>query len=830
MARSFAAGLPIEAVLPSLLAALADRPNAVLEAPPGAGKTTCVPLALLDQPWLGSRKIVMLEPRRLAARAAARRMAAMLDEAVGETVGYRIRLDSKIGPRTRIEVVTEGVLTRMLQDDPGLEGIGVVLFDEFHERSLNADLGLALCLETQAGLRDELRLVVMSATLDGEPVARLMGGASRVTGEGRSYPVDIRWLDRPYSGRFDEAVSALVLRALDEEPEGDLLVFLPGQGEIRRVQARLEERCQDLVIAPLYGDLPQAAQDAALFPLPGRRKVVLATAIAETSLTIEGIRVVIDGGQMRLPRFDPNGGMTRLVTLPVSKASAEQRRGRAGRLMPGVCYRLWTEAAHRALPSFTTPEIAEADLAPLVLELARWGVAEVAQLAWLDPPPAAAYAQAVDLLQRLGGLDQTGRVTPHGRAMGGLGLHPRLAHMVLKGRALGLGSLACDLAALLSERDILRNTADADLRLRVEALSHGNGAQPRVDRGGTQRVREGARQLRRQLGIGAATERIDEAGRLLAFAYPDRIGLRRGSAGLQYRLSNGRGAFFAEPQPLVTAEALAVAELDGERREARIFLAAPLTLQEIDSDFAEQIVTLDSVAWDPREQAVASRRQRRLGELVLSEGKLTDPPRAAVLAALLTGIRDLGLGCLPWNSASQTFRQRVAFLARQDDGAWPDLSDAALMAGLEDWLGPWLDGVSRRAHLDRLDLLAVLEALLSWEQKKALERTAPTHVVVPSGSRLPIDYAGEMPVLAVRLQEMFGMADTPEIAAGRVRLTLHLLSPARRPVQVTQDLASFWSNTYRQVKSDLKGQYPRHYWPDDPLQAEPTARAKPRGT
>jgi ATP-dependent helicase HrpB len=855
--------LPIEPVLPALLDALATGRNAVLQAPPGAGKTTRVPLALLDQPWLGAAKIVMLEPRRLAARAAARRMAAMLGEQVGETVGYRIRMDSKIGPKTRIEVVTEGILTRMMQDDPGLEGVGIVLFDEFHERSLNADLGLALCLETQASLRDDLRLVAMSATLDGEPVARLMGGAPLVTSEGRSFPVEIRWLDKPLAGRFEDGVASLVFRALDEVPEGDILVFLPGQGEIRRVQARLADGDSSILVTPLYGDLSQEAQDAALRPQPGRRKVVLSTSIAETSLTIEGVTVVVDGGQMRVPRFDPNGGMTRLVTVAVSKASAEQRRGRAGRLGPGACYRLWTEATHRGLAPFSAPEIAEADLAPLALELARWGVADPTAMAWLEVPPAAAYAQAVALLGRLGGLDGEGKITRHGRRMAELPLHPRLAHSVLKGAELGLGGLACDIAALLSERDILRGERDADLRLRLEMLRDPRGGS--VDRGGVARVREVAKQLRRLVkvpgppppqplpargrgsrpaaieaaakgtdvparrGTYEESSNIDDAGLLLAFAYPDRIALRRGGQGLQYRLSNGRGAFFAQPEALATEDLLAVADLDGDKRESRIFLAAPLTIAELEEHF--EITQGETVAWDSREQLVAARRQRRLGELVLKDEALSSPSREAVAAAMIAGIREIGLNCLPWTPAAEALRARVNFLRRVEGEAWPDLSDAALLTGLEDWLAPWLDGISRRAHLARLDIHGALDALLPWEMKRQLDAEAPTHVAVPSGSRIPIDYAsGEIPVLAVRLQEMFGLADTPAIGGGRVKLVLHLLSPARRPVQVTQDLASFWANAYKQVKADLKGQYPKHYWPDDPMQAEPTARAKPRGT
>ena len=499
---------------------------------------------------------------------------------------------------------------------------------------------------------------------------------------------------------------------------------------------------------------------------------------------------------------------------------------------PGVCYRLWTEAAHRALPAFAAPEIAEADLAPLALELACWGVSDPAAMAWLEPPPAASYAQAVDLLKRLGALDAVERITAHGRAMARLGLHPRLAHMVLRGKALGLGVLACSLAALLSERDILRGPKDADVRLRLEALADPRGAA--VDRGGVQRVRDAARQLRRQAGVKDEADSLaqagEQAGLLLAFAYPDRIALRRGGGGLSYRMTNGRGAFFAQPEPLATQDLLAVADLDGDKRDARIFLAAPLSMLEVEENFADQITVSETVTWDSREQLVAARRQRKLAELSLKDEALTVPSKAAVLTAMLAGITEMGLTGLPWNDACAALRARVGFLRRAEGDAWPDWSDAALMASLGQWLAPWLDGVSRKSHLARLDMAAVLDALLPWDRRKVLDAEAPTHVVVPSGSRIPIDYSGENPVLAVRLQEMFGLADTPLVASGRVKLTLHLLSPARRPVQVTQDLASFWANAYKQVKADLKGQYPKHYWPDDPMQAEPTARAKPRGT
>jgi ATP-dependent helicase HrpB len=831
---SVLSALPIDPVLPDISRALGTAPNAVLQAPPGAGKTTRVPLALLDEPWLAGSKIVMLEPRRLAARAAARRMADMLGEAVGETVGYRVRMDSKVGPKTRIEVVTEGILIRQLQRDPALEGIGAVLFDEFHERSLDADLGLALCLQTQSVLRDDLRLLVMSATLDGTAVARLLDRAPVITSEGRAFPVETRHIDPSGARRIEDAVASATLTALKEET-GNILVFLPGVAEIRRVEKLLVQASAGpgVLIAPLYGDLPQDRQDAAIGPTPpGLRKIVLATSIAETSLTIEGIRLVIDSGLMRVSRFDPGGGMTRLETIKVSQASADQRRGRAGRLEPGVCYRLWPQGQHRALPPHTAPEMLAADLAPLALELAQWGVSDPADLRWLDPPPTPAYAQARDLLRRLGALDGDGRLTAHGGNMASLGMHPRLAHMVLRARNLGCGALACQLAALLGERDILTGQPgeqrDSDIRRRVETLRSGDQKLWSV-----RQVTAQARQWQRQLGIAAGTGNVGDTGRVLALAYPDRIAQRRPGSDGQYRLSNGRGAFFQKMEPLAAEDFLAVADLDGAKREARIFLAAPLTLAEIEEDFADTIEISESIAWDSREEAVLARRQRRLGELVLKDEPLPDPGGARTAQAFCQGVRELGLAVLPWTRELENFRARVEFLRRfePEGSGWPDLSDDALLASLEDWLAPFLTGLTRRAHLKRLDLGSALRSPLPWDRQRDLEEAAPTHVTVPSGSRIPLDYTGgDVPVLAVRLQEMFGLAETPKLAHGRVPLVLHLLSPAHRPMQVTSDLASFWANTYRHVRADLKGKYPKHYWPDDPLEAEPTSRAKRRGT
>jgi ATP-dependent helicase HrpB len=816
--------LPVDEALPRLKAVLAARNAAVLVAPPGAGKTTRVPLALLDAPWLGSRKIVMQEPRRLAARAAARRMAATLGEAVGETVGYRVRLDSRVGPRTRIEVVTDGLFLRMLQDDPALEGIGCVIFDELHERGLEIDLAFALVRESQAALREDLRVIAMSATLDAGPVAERLGGASLVESAGRMFPVATRYLDRAARGRIEDTTASAIRAALREEA-GSALVFLPGAGEIRRVRERLADLGPDIDVAPLYGDLPAAAQDLAIAPAPaGRRKVVLATAIAETSLTIEGVRIVIDAGLMRVPRFSPRSGMTRLETVRVSQASADQRRGRAGRLEPGVCYRLWTEEAQRGLLPFTPPEILDADLAPLALELAAWGASDAATLPWLTLPPAASLTAARALLADLGALDPNGAITPHGRAMARLGQHPRLAHLVLKGRALGQGRIAALLAAILGERDFLRlppGQRDVDLRHRVEIALGGKGD------GALRLIRESARRL---MPRDARNERPDIAmtGALLALAYPDRIGRRRPGTAGRYLLSGGRGAALTEGDPMANEEFLVVADLDGSTQDARIFLAAPTGPAEIEDLFAERIVDEEIVQWQAREGAVLARRRRRLGALFLEDKPLAGPDPEKVKAAMLDGVRQLGIAALPWSDDLAKWRRRVAFL-RTLDSAWPDLSDAALLASLNEWLSPFLVGVSRRDHLARVDLAAALKALVPWDRQRALDRLAPTHIEVPSGSRVPIDYADPAePTLSVRLQEMFGLTDTPRVADGKVALTIHLLSPARRPVQVTRDLAGFWAGGYKAVKAELKGRYPRHYWPDDPLVAEPTARVRPR--
>ena len=834
--------LPIDEVLPALRQALRERHEAVLEAPPGAGKTTRVPLALLNEPWLAGQRIVMLEPRRLAARAAAERLASELGEKVGETVGYRIRLDSKVGPTTRIEVVTEGILTRRLQEDPALEGVGLLIFDEFHERSLDADLALALSLNGRELFRDEqpLKILLMSATLEGERLASLLDDAPVLRSEGRMYPVAMRW-GRPFvPGEFIEPrVVQTVLDAIHDET-GSVLVFLPGQAEIRRVTQQLADALgqrSDIALCPLHGELDLAAQRAAIEPAPsGTRKVVLATNIAETSLTIDGVRVVIDAGLARVPRFDPGSGMTRLDTQRISRASATQRAGRAGRLEPGVCYRLWSEDQHAQLAAYGSAEILQADLAGLALQLARWGVTPE-QLTWLDVPPAASYAQAQQLLERLGALGGP-KLTAHGEAMAQLPAHPRIAHLLLRGHDLGLAAMACDVAALLGERDILRG-AGADVHSRLALLS-GESRAARGGQGGVQRARQLARQYQGYLRGKPAqpvadTDHSRWLGALLALAYPDRIAQQRKPGGAEYRLANGRAALFSEVDGLMKQPWLVVADLGSRQgqREERIYLAAEFDPALLDGVLSEQVSVVNQLDWDEREGVLRAERQRKVGELVLSREPLTGLDEASRTQALVNLVRRKGLELLPWTPELRQWQARVALLrqldvSNQGQSEWPDVSDAALLAELEDWLGPYVGRVSRLSHFANLDLSSIVHNLLKWPLPQRLDELAPQHIKVPSSSSVRLDYSEHPPILAVRLQELFGLADTPRIAGGRQVVKLHLLSPARRPVQVTQDLANFWRSTYAEVKKDLKGRYPKHYWPDDPLVAEATARAKPR--
>ena len=808
-------GLPIEAVLPELSRALAMAPAAVLEAPPGAGKTTLVPLRLAEAPWLAGQRILMLEPRRLATRAAARRMAGLLGEEVGQTVGYAMRFERKRSAAMRIEVVTEGLLTRRLQRDPALEGYGLVIFDEFHERSLDADLALALCLEVQAALRPELRLLVMSATLDGAAVAELLGGVPRLRSEGRTFPVRVEHLPPRAGERLEQTVARAVGHALAVAPDS-MLVFLPGAAEIRRAQGLLAGCGAE--IHALHGELGRAEQDAALRPAPaGRRKVVLATNIAETSLTIEGIGVVIDAGLERRQHFAPRSGMSRLVTLPVSRASAEQRRGRAGRLGPGYCLRLWSVEEERGRAERRPAEIEEADLAPLALELAAWGVRDAAELRLPTPPPEGALAQARALLRELEALDGAGAITPLGRKMAELPLHPRLAFMVLRAREHGLLPTAVAVAALLGGRLPDR---DLDLARQVERL----GAR-------APELREVVRtqaQLARLLEAGAGEAVPAEVGAVVGLAFPDRLAQARPGVRGSFRLSNGRGARLDAHEPLAQAGWLAVAEIE-DGQEGRIRLAAATDLATLERLQGERFRTVEVVAWDAREQVVRARRELRLGALLIREQALASPDPGQVAAALCAGIRARGLQALSWSDGAGRLRDRMAFLARLEPGRWPAVGNAELLARLEGWLAPWLAGRRRLAELQDLDLAAILGRMLDPALRRELERRAPATVTVPTGRQVAVDYAADPPALAVRLQELFGLAATPAVDEGRVPLSLQLLSPAQRPIAVTRDLATFWAGGYAAVRKEMRGRYPKHPWPEDPLAAPPTARAKPPG-
>lgn len=788
--------LPIEDVLDDVITAVKTTGLCVLQAPPGAGKTTRVPLALLEAGAFEGR-LILLEPRRLAARTAAERMALSLNENVGQTIGYRMRGESRTGPETRIEVVTEGILTRMVQSNPELPGVGCVVFDEFHERSLNGDLGLALCCEVREALRDDLNVVVMSATLDAAPVAALLNGAPIVTSDGRAFPVETRWLERPFRGRLETEMAALITQAVSET-EGSLLAFLPGEGEIRRVQGNLD--LPGIDIRPLYGALPFAQQRAAIAPSAGR-KLVLATAIAETSLTIEDVRVVVDGGRARRARFDPGSGMSRLITEKVSRAEAEQRRGRAGRVAEGVCYRLWAKAEEGALPAFPPAEIEAADLAALALELANWGAAPH-DLAFLTQPPEGAYAEARALLGLLGALDPSGRITSHGRRLAAMPLHPRLAHML----ALA-SSDAAPLAALMSERDPMGRSTGADIALRLR----GDG-----DQKAQNRIRAEAKRLRR-----FANGPDRSLGEMCALAYPDRIGLRRKGERPRYVLSGGKGAAFDEGDGLSGQRLIVATDLDGETREARIRLAAPLAESELRELFSDQIHWIEHCAWSKRDRRVEARKQERFGALVLNDQIWRDAPQDAITSALLEGVRDLGLGCLTWSKAATLLRARVAMVPELAD--W---SDAALLGTLEAWLAPYLGGLRTAPDLKSIDVASALRASLSYEATARLDQEVPAQFTTPLGRRTPIDYSTEQPGISVRLQELFGQTTHPMVGRSPLRVTL--LSPGGKPVQVTMDLPGFWASSYADVRKDMRGQYPRHPWPEDPTQADPTLRAKPR--
>jgi ATP-dependent helicase HrpB len=820
------AKLPVFEVLPQIEAALRNHASAVLVAPPGAGKTTVVPLALRGADWAAEKKIIVLEPRRLAARAAAERMADLLGENVGETVGLRMRLISRASSATRVEVVTEGVFARMILDDPELGGIGAVIFDEYHERSLDGDFGLALALDTQTHLRPDLRLLVMSATMDGARVGRLLGdGAPLIEAQGRAFPVETIYLGRDPQERIEPALLRATRKALAEE-SGSILVFLPGQGEITRLAGLLDEAIRDpaVEIAPLYAALDRAGQDRAIAPTqPGRRKIVLATSIAETSLTIEGVRVVIDSGLARVPRYEPDRGLTRLETVRVSRAAADQRRGRAGRTAPGICYRLWQEAANGALEAFAAPEILNSDLSGFLLDCTAWGARDPANdLRFLDPPPEPAIKEARALLTSLDAIDATGALTDEGRAMRAIALPPRLARMLVEAKAIGEAELAAEVSVLLTERNL--GGDGTDLVARIERFRRERGA--RADD-----ARKLVRSLLKQANADGGRNDATEAGRHLAAAFPDRIAKARGKPG-EFLMANGRAASL-EPHDALAREAyLATGEISGRAAAARILLAAPLTLAEIETLAGADIVTRDDLQYDAARERIVARRQRRLGVLILAEQTLSAADHPDASRILAEGIAQSHFTRLPWSKALGQWRDRVNFLrANEGDDAWPDLSDATLQANAVDWLAPFLSGKAALSDIETSDLEAALHALLPYDMQKRLEAEAPTHFETPAGSRIAVDYAAENgPLVSARVQEFYGLQQHPSLAKGKVPLTLELLSPAHRPVQITRDLPGFWRGSWASVKTDMKGRYPRHLWPDDPAKAAPTTRAKPRGT
>ena len=824
---------PIHEVLPELLAGLADNPSAVLTAEPGSGKTTIVPLVLLGQSWLEGKKIIMLEPRRLAARAAAARLSELAGDRLGGLVGYRVRFDSRVSKKTRIEVVTEGVIIRMLQNDPELKDVGLVIFDEFHERSLQADLALALCMDVRQ-IRDDLKILVMSATIDAAGIAGLLGDAPVISGRGRCFPVTVHYLERPSTEDVVNRTTRGIEKALYEQ-DGDILVFLPGAGEIRAVQSRFVDR-QELACLVLYGDLPLAEQNR-VFDRGDGRRLILSTPIAETSLTIEGITTVVDSGLLRSPRFDPASGLTRLETIPVSKASAEQRAGRGGRLGPGYCYRLWTEAEQYSKADYLVPEIINNDLAPLMLELALWGVSDPAQLQWPDPPRLGQVKQARELLQELEAIDEKRTITPLGRELAGLPLHPRLGLMLIRGREQNMGSIACKLAAILNNRDPLkgeagRQSADIEDRLRLLEVFEKEGSRPVRARGGDPTgcrriLQEAAQYLKLLNSRESDRDRKGRAGNLLANAYPDRIALKRPGAE-QFLLASGRGAVLPEGDHLNHNELIVATSLDRGRKQGRIFLAASLSMAEFRTDHGHLVKTAKVVRWDDEKLRVVAVQEKQYGSLVLSEKNWPGAGPQLIIDCLLQAIQRTGPDCLPWDRKSRDLQARLQTLHLWQPDSWPPVADDSLMTDLA-WLTPYLNNAKSFKDLQKLDMTTILLAGLSWEKQQELDRLAPSHLQVPSGSRIRLRYRpGESPVMPVRIQEVFGLQETPAVANSKIKVTLHLLSPAQRPIQVTSNLAAFWQNTYQEVKKELAGRYPKHFWPDDPLTAKATSRAKPR--
>jgi ATP-dependent helicase HrpB len=856
--------LPIEDVIDDIKEVLSRQRYTVVQAPPGAGKTTLVPLALLDEVWLSGKKIIMLEPRRIAVRAAAGRMAELLNEKVGKTVGYHVRMDRVVGPKTRIEVVTEGILTRRIQNDPSLEGVGLIIFDEFHERNLNSDLGLALTMESCEVFCDKLRVLVMSATLDGERVSQLMGDAPVITSKGKSWPVKTRYVplekNRSYPGQLVNECAALIQRVVAGE-DGDILVFLPGVYEIKRVETILNDNLkvtgkkdtnikdinnkdQRLSIVPLFGNLTKEQQDFAISPSQdGFRKIVLSTPIAETSITIDGISIVIDSGLMRVPKYFSGTGMGRLETISVSKSSADQRRGRAGRTKPGICYRMWAESHNGMLKEFNTPEILNTDLTAFVLELAAWGVTNISDLKLLDLPPESSVKQAKEILVDLGALDPNGMITTHGKKMTGPGIHPRLAHMIIKGDNIGCGSLACHIAAILSERDFIifkdRNQ-DADISLRLEILKIVRGGRKFSDRnitlnhGVLKRILRDASRFEKIIKTRYDLSDITKAGNLLAFAYPERI-MQMGSGteksiGVNGIMASGKRAFLQQGDSLTLFDYIVIASLDGKTSNSRIYLGAPYSKEDLIHDFKDKLETVITVKWDKRSKGVIAKKELKYGALVLEREGLKDIDQELLSSKMIDGINEMGLSSLPWNKKLRSFQARAVFLYRTGKYKnFPDIRDTRLIDTLDSWLKPFIQGVSKASQLKKIDLKSALDSHFTWENKQKIKVDAPSSMLVPSGSILPLKYPekGEdlSPVLAVRLQELFGLEETPRVANGEP-ITIHLLSPASRPVQVTKDLKNFWKTTYGDVKKELKGRYPKHYWPDDPLKAMPTNRVK----
>ena len=837
MPRSFGPPLPIDTALPELARTLAGNNAAVLVAPPGAGKTTRVPLALLDEPWAKGGKIIVLEPRRIAARASAERMAQSLGERVGETVGYRVRFGSKVSRATRIEVVTEGIFSRQILQDPELTGIAAVLFDEFHERSLDADLGLALARDAQTGLREDLRILVMSATLDGARVAKLLGDAPVIASEGRAFPVATRYLGRKADAPLERQMADAIAVALRADP-GSLLAFLPGAAEIRRTQSLLGERIQDasVEVVPLYGALDSAVQDRAIAPSSaGQRKVVLATSIAETSLTIEGVRIVVDCGMARVPRYEPDIGLTRLETVRASRAAVDQRRGRAGRTEPGVCYRLWDEPQTASLAAYTQPEMLSADLSSLVLDLAQWGVSDPATLAFLDSPPAPALKEARTLLRELGAIDSDGRITGEGKSLRALALPPRLARMIVDSHRLGAGREAAEIATVLTERGLGGDSVDLDARL--DGFRRDRSQRAGSARALAQRWASQVAASENAASEGEDSEAKDRpqasgppsTGVILAFAFPDRVARNRENG--SFVLANGRGATVDQASALARAPYISVAELTGSAAQGRILLAAPVSQEEIERHFADQIENIEEISFDRGVMALRARRKKTLHAVTLLEAPLALQPSAGTAPVLADGLIAAGLDKLPWSRNLKQWRDRVMFLRKSEGEPWPDLSDDALAAKREAWLVPALFDKTALREFSADDLSNALMTLLPWELRARLEREAPTHFEAPTGTLLAIDYEAEQgPTIAVRLQELFGLSTHPSIAKGTVPLVLELLSPAQRPVQVTRDLPGFWRGSYAAVRSDLRGRYPRHSWPEDPANAIPTRRVKPRGT